>query len=144
MFARLTVYLLALLAGAVSAAEYQTNEDIAAESAEESEAGLQNLGEPVVRPRRRLLRDALSDRSPFWGDSELELNLRLYDFERENGEEVIAEALAIGTEMTLRSGQYKDVLSTVLTWHTSNGIDAPDDKPGSGILATRKPVSGPS
>ena len=135
MFARLTVCLLALLAGAVTAAEYQTNEDIAAESAEESEAGLQNLGEPVVRPRRRLLRDALSDRSPFWGDSELELNLRLYDFERENGEEVIAEALAIGTEMTLRSGQYKDVLSTVLTWHTSNGIDAPDDKPGSGILA---------
>jgi outer membrane OprD family porin len=115
-------------------AEYQENEDIAAESAEESAAGLRNLSTALSRPRRRLLRDALSERSPFWEDSELELNLRLYDFERENGEEVISEALAIGTELTFRSGQWKDVLSAVLSWHTSNGIDAPDDKPGSGIL----------
>ncbi len=135
MFVYLFLTLLVLISSDVFAAEYQTNEVIAAESAEESEAGLLRLGEPVTRPRRRLLLDALSDRSAFWGQSELELNLRLYDFERKNGKEVISDALALGSELTFRSGQYKDRLSTVLTWHTSNGIDAPDDKPGSGILA---------
>jgi hypothetical protein len=119
---------------AVFAAEYQELEDIAAESAEESAVALRDVGRILPRPRRRLLRNALADRSPFWRDSSLELNLRLYDFERENGEEVISEALAIGTELIFSSGQWRDRLSAVVSWHTSNSIDAPDDKPLTGIL----------
>lgn len=134
LWVRVPLLLLALTFEAAFAAEYQDNETIAAESAEDSAAGLLIRDRILPRPRRQLLRDALSERSLFWKDSELEFNLRLYDFERENGEEVISEALAIGTELTFRSGQWKDRLSAVLSWHTSNSIDAPKDKPGSGIL----------
>ncbi len=115
-------------------AEYQELEDIAPESAEDSPVALSGLGRPSDRPRRRVLRDALAERLPFWRDSSLELNLRLYDFNRENGEDTLSEALALGTELTHRSGEWRQSLSTVLSWHTSNKIDAPEEYPLSGIL----------
>jgi hypothetical protein len=125
---------LAVSPNAVNAGEYQEAETIAAETAEESSVGMADLDQEPRRPRRRIVLDALSERSPFWRDGSTEHNLRLYDFERENGQETISKALAIGTELSYRSGKWRDRISTVVSWHTSNGIDAPDSEPLTGIL----------
>jgi hypothetical protein len=128
------IILLFLPSPGVFSAEYQDTEDIAAKTAEESTVGMRDTGRVLQRPRRYLLRDVLAERSEFWRDSSLELNLRPYDLKRENGEKTISEALAIGTELTFRSGQWRDRLSAVVSWHTSNGIDTPEDKALTGIL----------
>ena len=121
---------------ATFAAEYLALENLAAESAEEASIGLQDIDKaPEKRPRRQLLRDALGDAPPFWRDSSLDLGLRVYDFERENGVQSIAEAFAVGTDLTFRSGKWRDRLSTVVSWHTSFAIDAPEGLGRTGLLA---------
>ena len=124
------------LAAVTLAAEYQQLEDIAPESAEEASTGLRDIIRTRERgPRRQLLRDALADASPFWRDSSLDLGMRVYDFDRENGEQSIAEAFAAGTELSFRSGKWRDRLSTVVSWHTSFAIDAPEGLGRTGVLA---------
>jgi hypothetical protein len=125
---------LAVSHSAVIAAEYQELETIAAETAQESSVGMEDLDQEPERPKRQFLMGALSEMSPFWRDSSAELNLRLFDFKRENGEETISEALAIGTELSYSSGKWRERISTVVSWHTSTGIDAPDSGPLTGIL----------
>ena len=116
--------------------EYQALEDIAPESAEEMAVGLDRVAEPPKeRPRLGLLRDVLAKRSPFWRDSSLEGRVRMYDIQRESGIETLAEAFAVGTELTFESGKWRDRLSTTVSWHTSFGIDAPSDRGGTGLLA---------
>lgn len=118
------------------AAEYQQLENLAAESADQATLGLRDIGKAREKsPRRWLLRDALADRSPFWRDSSLDLGIRVYDFRRENGNQSIAEAFAAGTELTFRSGKWRDRLSTIVSWHTSFAIDAPDGLGRTGLLA---------
>jgi hypothetical protein len=130
------VVVLCASAASIRAAEYQQLEDIAAESAEEASVGLQDIDKaPEKRPRRQLLRDALADAPPFWRDSSLDFGVRVYDFERENGVQSIAEAFAAGTELTFRSGKWRDRLSTVVSWHTSFAIDAPEGLGRTGLLA---------
>ncbi len=125
-----------LLVAATLASEYQQLENIAPESAEEASLGIKDIGEvPNKLPRRGLLRNALADAPPFWRDSSLDLGLRVYDLERENGVESIAEASAVGTELTFRSGKWRDRLSTVVSWHTSFAIDAPEGLGRTGLLA---------
>jgi hypothetical protein len=106
---------LAVSHSAVIAAEYQELETIAAETAEESSVGMEDLDQEPERPKRQFLMGALSDMSPFWRDSSAELNLRLFDFKRENGEETISEALAIGTELSYSSGKWRERISTVVS-----------------------------
>ena len=121
---------------ATLAAEYQQLENLAAESAEEATVGLQDIDKlPAKRPTREVLRDVLADKSPFWRDSSLELGVRVYDFQRENGIESIAEAFAAGTELTFQSGKWRDRFSTVVSWHTSSAIDAPEGLGRTGLLA---------
>ncbi len=121
------VIVLCASAASIHAAEYQLVENLAAESAEEASIGLQDIDKvPEKRPRRHLLHDALANTPPFWRDSSLDFGLRVYDLERENGLESIAEASAVGTELTFRSGKWRDRLSTVVSWHTSFAIDAPE------------------
>jgi hypothetical protein len=117
-------------------AEYQRVEEIAPESAADAPAALADIRkEPVFRPVRTLLRDVLKDAPPFWRDGSFELGVRAYDFNRENGTETIAEATAIGTELSFRSGKWRDRLSAVVSWHTSTGVDAPEALGGTGLLA---------
>lgn len=117
------------------AIEYQKVENIAPESAEESPVGLQEADKMRVwLPRRRILRGALADASPFFGDSTLYLGIRAYDFQREDGTESIAEAFAVGTELTYRSGEWRERLSTVVSWHTSFEVDAPEGSGDTGLL----------
>ena len=47
----------------------------------------------------------------------------------------IADALAIGSELTFASGKWRDKWSLVGTWHTTSAIDAPEDLGRTGILA---------
>lgn len=121
---------------AVRAIEYQTAENIAPESAEEATVGLQDAEKMRAwLPRRGVIRDAFAKAPwPFVRDSSLHLGVRAYDRHRENGEETIAEAFAAGTEITFRSGEWRERLSTVLSWHTSFKIDAPEGSGDTGLL----------
>ena len=130
------VVVLCASAASIRAAEYQRVENLAAESAEEASIGLQDIDKtPEKRPRRQLLQDALADAPPFWRDSSLDFGLRVYDLERENGLESLAEASAVGTELTFRSGKWRDRLSTVVSWRTSFAIGAPEGLGQTGLLA---------
>ena len=116
--------------------EYQQLENIAPESAEELSVGLDAIDKPPERrPSLELLRDVLAKRSPFWRDSSLDLGIRVYDFQRESGVESLAEAIAVGTDLTFQSGKWHDRLSLAVSWHTSSGIDAPAERGGTGLLA---------
>jgi hypothetical protein len=117
------------------AAEYQALENIAAESAEQSPTAIQAIDEtPESLVRRGLLRGVLADASPFFRDSSLDFDMRLYDLARDDGIERIADGTAIGTELTHRSGKWRDRISTVVTWHTSFGADAVDNFGGTILL----------
>jgi hypothetical protein len=110
------------------ATEFQVLENIAAESAEQSPTSIQDIDEaPESLVRRGLLRGVLADASPFFRDGSLEFDVRLYDLERDDGIERIADGTAIGTELTHRSGKWRDRISTVVSWHTSFGADAEDN-----------------
>jgi hypothetical protein len=115
--------------------EYQQNEEIAPESAEDASVGLETMDKPPPRrPRLGLLINLLADRSPFWRDASLDLGLRAYDFRRENDNDTIAEANALGTDLAFQSGKWRDRLSITASWHTSNKIDAPQGSGGTGLL----------
>jgi hypothetical protein len=135
-FAPFAVLLILILPTIALSTEYQRAEEIAPESAEDAPAGLEDIERvPRVRPVRTLLRDVLKDAPPFWRDSSFEMGIRGYDFQRENGIEPIAEATAVGTELAFRSGKWRDRVSTVISWHTSTGVDAPEARGGTGVLA---------
>jgi len=105
------VVVLCATAAATHSAEYQRVENLAAESAEEASIGLQDIDKvPEKRPRRQLLHDALAGAPPFWRDGSLDFGLRVHDPERETGLVSIAEASAVGTELTFRSGKWRDRL----------------------------------
>ena len=119
-----------------AAVEYQQDERVAADSAEETDAGLDAIGAvPETRPSRTLLRDQFTDLPPFWRDSELDFKVRVFDLDREDSQITTREAFAAGTELTFRSGTLADRLSAVVSWHTSIGINAPSDRGGTGLLA---------
>ena len=121
------VVALHLLAAATLAEEYQQVENIAAESAEEASVGLPDIPSGRdKRPMLRLFRNSLAEASPFWRESSLVLGVRVYDFQRKNSVESIAEESAVGTELTFRSGKWRDRLSTVVSWHTSFAINDPE------------------
>jgi hypothetical protein len=132
---RLQVWVLALLliqSASIRAQEYRRDEADAPESAEEIEAPLQEIVEPVVdRPPSQF---RIERGGPFWRDSEIDVNIRSFDFSRDNGLGALSEAVALGGEIGFRSGTYRDTLSVGATWYTSQGVDAPADKDGTGLL----------
>ena len=116
-------------------AEYQQAENLAPESAEAAPVSLDAIHEALKKgPVRRILRERLAEAPPFWRDASLDLGVRVYDFRRDNGIETIADSLAAGTELTFSSGKWRERLSTVVTWHTSFGIDRSGGSGNSGLL----------
>ena len=116
-------------------AEYQQAENLAPESAEAAPVSLDAIHEALKRgPVRRILRERFAEAPPFWRDASLDLGVRIYDFRRDNGIETIADSLAAGTELTFSSGKWRERLSTLVTWHTSFGIDASGGSGNSGLL----------
>ena len=93
MFVRHTFVVVALtfLMCAAKASEYQVAENLAAGSAEETLLGLDGIDkEKEHRPSRQILKDLWEQAPPFWRDSALDLRLRAFDFQRENGSMPIA------------------------------------------------------
>ena len=124
-----------LLAVATLAEEYQQVENIAAESAEEALVGLPDIPSGrEKRPMLRLFRKSLAEASPFWRESSLVLGVRVYEFQRKDSVETIAEESAVGTELAFRSGKWRDRLSTVVSWHTSFAIDDPEGVGRGGLI----------
>ena len=116
-------------------AEFQRVEEIAPESAVDAPSGVDVMEKvPRKRPLRTFVIMALDDAPPFWRDSSFKLGVRGYVFDRENGIETIAEATALGTELAFESGTWRDRVSTVISWHTSTGFDAPETRGGTGLL----------
>ncbi len=122
--------------GIVLASEYQRTEEIAPESAEDAPVALEDI-EKYRRPRPgpALLKDVLKDAGPFWRNSEFELGVRTFDFQLEDGSGLIAEATALGTELVFQSGKWRERLSTVVSWHTSFGLNAREPQGNTGLLA---------
>jgi hypothetical protein len=117
------------------AAEYQKLENIAPESAQEATFGMQDSDDILTsQPKRGFLINALATRSPFWSDSSIDLGIRVYQLRRENAMEEIAEASAAGTQLTFRSGKWRERVSTVVSWQTSFDIGSPNGLDGSGLL----------
>jgi len=130
------VFALTSLLGAATASEYQLAENLAASSAEEVFLGLDGIDkETERRPSRQIFEDMLAEASPFWRDSVVDLRLRAFDFQRDNSTMTIGDSFAVGSELTFKTGKWRDKLSLVGTWHTSSAIDAPVNRGGTGILA---------
>jgi hypothetical protein len=97
--------------------------------------GLEDMDRPLrLLPRRYVPRERLAERGPFWADSGIELRLRVYDFTREIDGERVSDATALGTALTFRSGRWRERVRLLATWHTSFGLDAPDEFGGTGLL----------
>ncbi len=137
MRTRLILSVSAFLLPAFSlAVEYQQDERVAADSAEEAGVGLEAIdAAPETRPSRTLLRDQFTDLPPFWRDSEMDFKIRAFDLDREDSQITTREAFAVGSELTFRSGKLAERLSAVVSWHTSIGINAPADRGQTGLLA---------
>ena len=138
MFVRHTFVVVALtfFVSAAKASEYQVSENLAAGSAEELFLGLDGIDkEKERRPSRQILEDLWEQAPPFWRDSALDLRVRAFDFQRDDGSMTIADAFAIGSELTFASGKWREKWSLVGSWHTSSAIDAPEDLGRTGILA---------
>ena len=135
IYSRLACLLLLVSPALSHSAEFQRAEEIAPESAVDAPSGVEVMEKvPRKRPVRTFVIKALEDAPPFWRDSSFKLGVRGYDFDRENGIETIAEATAVGTELAFESGKWRDRVSTVISWHTSTGFDAPETRGGTGLL----------
>ena len=113
--------------------EYLTNETTAAESVAETETSLTQIISPE-RPRREGIW-RLPDTGPFLNDSQTEFKFRGYDFERTDGFGVTqSQASTLGGDLSFESGRWKDTLSVAASWYTSQGVDAPENLDGTGLL----------
>ncbi len=75
---------------AIHAAEYQRDEEIAPESAEDLHSPMRDSIRNRPAPLRRILGKRLENAPPFWRDAEGRLRFRLYDFERNNGDSTLS------------------------------------------------------
>ncbi len=104
------------------AGEYERAENVSPESAEDVSLGLDELFDEPERPAFRLAEEELGRDSPFWADSEVSLNIRAFDFDRENGLGPFEQVFEIGTELGFESGKLNDRWSMGTSWHTSNVV----------------------
>ena len=64
------------------------------------------------------------------------MRFRTYYLRKERTNDVISEAWAIGGPLYYRSGWLKDVFSVEAAGFTSQPLASPDDRDGTGLLAT--------
>jgi len=117
------------------ATDYQDSEQIAPESAQQSAVGLERVEmRRALGPARAVMQDFLSNAPPYWRDTRASLKLRTFDFRRDDGDLEVGDAFAAGFELGVQSGKWRERFSFELSWHTSYGIRAPEDKGDTGIL----------
>ncbi len=119
----------ALAAQAALAGEYERTENTAPESAQDTALGLDELRDEAELPALKLLQDALERASDFWADSRLSLNVRAFDFDRENGLGPYEQVFEAGAELGFESGRLDDRWSFGASWHASSAVrDRIEDK----------------
>src|SRR5262245_64279602 len=74
------------------------------------------------------LKEQLKDTPPFFRDTELNVNLRSFYFDRHKFADAEGEAWAIGGAVSYRSGWLADRIAAGSTLYWSVPVDAPDDK----------------
>ena len=134
-------YLVLLLTGCLSAdsvlasePDYMTHKGPRVESAAEVDAPIDGLGKPQA-PKPSADKVDPAPTSSFLGDSTLDFNFRTYYLERNRDEGADSLAWAIGGALEYRSGLWRDRIGIGATLYTSQPLYAPDQKPGTGLLA---------
>ncbi len=115
----------------VSGAEYIVSETTAPDNSNEAEEALGTMFEN----KNEVLEEKRLSRPKFFADSKVSANIRSYQFDRNNYDFSENYAVALGGSFTYTSGNIKDMVSVGASVYTSQPIDAPQDKDGSGLLA---------
>ena len=90
---------------------------------------------PRPRPgRARSAKASARARRP-WKDTQFDVGLRTYDFDRDNFDGSEDEALAIGGHAGFKTGYFRERFAFGATGYTSQRIYGPEDKDGTGLLA---------
>ncbi|MDJ0941571.1 MAG: OprD family outer membrane porin [Woeseiaceae bacterium] len=125
----LCVVVFAFCAEVGNAGEYGRAENVAPESAEDVQLGLDELDEELELPAYTLAEDGFGREYPFWADSQLSLNVRAFDFDRVTGLGPLEQVFEVGTELAFESGKFDERWSVGASWHTSSVLnDRIDEK----------------
>jgi hypothetical protein len=95
---------------------------------------------PTTRPESLLestfptLREGLSRLPPFFRDTDLNVRLRTFYFNRQNDDDTESESWAAGGWIQYASGWLVDTFAMGATYYTSQPLYTPDDRPGSLLL----------
>ena len=134
-----------LFALCAHAADYIQSENTAPASVEDLPTPLDAaLDKPKEEVTKVLLDDLKRrlEKQPAWlRDLSFNYNLRTYYYDRENRDDGRNEALTLGGELALTTGTFAQIARVSLSYFVSYGIDAPEDRGGSGLLGaeSRKP-----
>jgi hypothetical protein len=88
------------------------------------------------------LREDMSQLPPFLRDTDLNVRLRTFYFNRQNDDDTASEAWALGGWAQYASGWLLDTFAVGTTFYTSQPLYAPDDYPGSLLLTRRQNAIG--
>ena len=116
--------------------EYILDDKTAPETIEEKKQPLkESFGEkekkPSIFPE---LKWKLISEDPFWRDTDLNVRIRSYYFDRNIGKDTENLAWTLGGWLHYESGFYKDRFQIGGTLYTSQPLYAPEDKDGTGLL----------
>ena len=125
-----------IISNNVYAVEYLRDEEPAADSVEALESP---IGESFqIIPRRRILfpilRNFLEKLPPFFSDTQLDLNIRSYYFDRTRADGSESVAWALGGSISYESGQLFKLVSVGGEVFTSQKLYGPEDKDGTLLL----------
>jgi hypothetical protein len=119
-----------------AAPEYLATDQPAPASVEDErspmeEVYLDEVPVPSVFPR---LKKRLETAAPFWRDTQLRLQPRIYYFDREREIAQDSEALAYGGRLAYSSGWWRDRLKLNASLYTTQRAHGPNDKDGTLLL----------
>jgi hypothetical protein len=92
------------------------------------------LPEGLLESNFPTLREGLSRLPPFFRDTDLNIRLRTFYFNRQNDDDTAIESLATGGWVQYASGWLADTFALGATYYTSLPLYTPDDRPGSLLL----------
>ena len=110
--------------GAVTSALSDFVEDI------EEEMGILRGGSWIIST----LKKSYPEAHPFFRDSRMDLNVRSYYFDRDNGNGTSSEAWALGGSLDYESGWIQDHLRVGFSVYTSQKLYGPEGRDGTGLL----------
>ena len=97
---------------------------------------------PLLRSMLPALQDRLSTLPPFIRDTDLNVRLRTFYFNRQNDDDTASEDWALGGWIQYASGWLFDTFAMGATYYTSQPLYTPDDRPGSSLLTPGRDAIG--